>query len=103
MQGELYAIIKVIVYVTSFRVNESNLANFSQPETKNIMLKLKTQISQYRKRKLQFKTKNRSLRSEIAVCERNTQFLASYLKFREMHGFPIGNLSFRATYKIFTT
>jgi hypothetical protein len=53
-----------------------------------------------RKRKLQFKTENRALRSEIAVSERNTKYFASYLMFLEIPGFPIGNPSFRATYNV---
>jgi hypothetical protein len=48
-------------------------------------------------------TENRALRSEIAVSERNTKYFPSYLMFREISGFPIGNPSFHAKYKIFTT
>jgi hypothetical protein len=44
MPCELHPRIKVIVYVSFFRLNESNFDNCSQLEPKNIMLKSKTQI-----------------------------------------------------------
>ena len=103
MPYELHPRMKVIVYVTFLRLNEANFANCGQLEPKNIILKSKTQIVQCRKRKLQSKTENHALRSEIAVSERNTKYFACYLMFREIPDFPIGNHSFRATYKIFTT
>ena len=102
MPCELHPIIKVIAYVSFLRLNEANLDNCSQLEPKNIMLKSKAQIVM-QKTKLQFKTENSALRSEIAVSERNTKYFASYLMFREIPGFPIENPSFRAIYKIFTT
>jgi hypothetical protein len=44
MPCELHPKIKAIVYVSFFRLNESNFDNCSQLEPKNIMLKSKTQI-----------------------------------------------------------
>ena len=44
MPCELHPKIKVIVYVSFFRLNESNFDNCSQLEPKNIMLKSKSQI-----------------------------------------------------------
>jgi hypothetical protein len=44
MPCELHPRIKVIVYVSFFRLNESNFDNCSQLEPKNIMLKSKSQI-----------------------------------------------------------
>ena len=67
MPGEFYLRIKVIVYVTSFRVNESNFANFSQPETKNIMMKYKTQIHST-------ENENYNLKQKIVHYDRKLRF-----------------------------
>ena len=105
MPCELHPRIKVIVYVSFFRLNESNFYNCSQLELKNIMLKSKTQIVVQKTKielqiivrydqKLRFPNEIPStfrviwcfvkylvFRSEIPVFTRNTRYLQRKSKF----------------------
>jgi hypothetical protein len=105
MPCELHPRIKVIVYVSFFRLNEANFDNCSQLEPKNIMLKSKTQIV-VQKTKIELQTivrydqklrfpneipstfrviwcfvKYLVFRSEIPVFTRNTRYLQRKSKF----------------------
>jgi hypothetical protein len=84
MPCELHPKIKAIVYVSFFRLNESNFDNCSQLEPKNIMLKSKTQIVVQKTKielqkivrydqKLRFRTKYQVL-SELFDVSWNTWF-----------------------------
>ena len=105
MACELHPRIKVIVYVSFFRLNESNFDNCSQLEPKNIMLKSTTQIVVQKTKielqnivrydqKLRFPNEISStfrviwcfvkylvFRSEIPVFTRNTRYLQRKSQF----------------------
>ena len=105
MPCELHPRIKVIVYVSFFRLDESNFDNCSQLEPKNIMLKSKTQIVVQKTKielqkivrydqKLRFPNEIPStfrviwcfvkylvFRSEIPVFTRNTRYLQRKSQF----------------------
>ena len=105
MPCELHPRIKVIVYVSFFRLNESNFDNCSQLEPENIMLESKTQIVVQKTKielqkivrydqKLRFPNEIPStfqviwcfviylvFRSEIPVFTRNTRYLQRKSQF----------------------